>query len=286
MLITSQSIFSSLKLMAGVLAFYAAYLLFMFIVQRALIYPRGFMGPAGVPELKRHGIQQVWLDTRYGRIETWYLPPFGASKDSPPVPTVIFAHGNAELIDYNVDEMMPFRQLGMGALLVEYPGYGRSSGSPSQKGITAAFTAAYDMLLERKIADPKKIVLYGRSLGGGAVCALAARRPSAGLILMSAFTSIRSFAIRYGAPGFLVRDPFDNLQVVTNYPNPILIMHGRYDNVIPYRHGLKLHQAAPNSRMISYECAHNDCPPDWNSFNDSVADYLAQINVIAAVDKQ
>lgn len=285
MLITSQSLYSSLKLIAGVLAFYAAYLLFLFIVQRALIYPRGFMGPAGVPELKRYGIQQIWLDTRYGKIETWYLPPVGVSKDRPPVPIVIFAHGNAELIDYNVDEMMPFRQLGMGVLLVEYPGYGRSSGSPSQKGITAGFIAAYDMLLERKIADPEKIVLYGRSLGGGAVCALAALRSSAGLILMSTFTSIRSFAIRYGAPGFLVRDPFDNLQIVENYPNPILIIHGRYDNVIPYRHGLKLHQAAPGSRMISYECAHNDCPPDWNSYNDSIADYLAQINVIASVEK-
>ena len=280
MLFTSQNLYSSIKLLVGVLLFYAAYLVLLFLMQRTLIYPRGFMGIAGNPDLERMGIQQIWLDTPYGRIETWFLPPVGTPAAKAPVPTVIFAHGNAELIDYNVKEMAAFRQMGLGVLLVEYPGYGRSSGRPSQKGITTGFTMAYDMLIERKMADPQKIVLYGRSLGGGAVCALAARRPSAGLILLSAFTSIRSFAIRYGAPGFLVRDPFDNLEVVRNYQKPILIFHGKYDNVIPYRHGLQLHQAAPQSRMISYECAHNDCPPDWVSFHKSIADYLVEIGVL------
>ena len=279
MLITSQNLHASIKLLVGVLIFYTAYCLLLFLMQRSLIYPRGFIGSVGKPDLESSGIQQIWLDTRYGRIESWYLPPVGIQPADIAVPTVIFAHGNAELIDYNVDEMLPFRQMGMGVLLVEYPGYGRSGGRPSQKSITAGFVAAYDMLLTRKIADPQKIILYGRSLGSGAVCALADRRPCAGLILISAFTSIRSFAIRYGAPGFLVLDPFDNLPVVKNYQNPILIFHGRYDNVIPYRHGLKLHQVAPRSRMISYDCAHNDCPPDWSSHYKSIADYLVRIGV-------
>jgi fermentation-respiration switch protein FrsA (DUF1100 family) len=97
---------------------------------------------------------------------------------------------------------------------------------------------------------------------------------------MSTFTSVRSFAIRYLAPKFLVRDPFENLAVVQDYEGPILILHGRQDNVIPYSHGVKLHRAAPHSKFISYEAGHNDCPPDWRAFWKDIESFLNEIDVI------
>jgi pimeloyl-ACP methyl ester carboxylesterase len=217
------------------------------------------------------------LDTGFGKVESWYLAP-GTAADRTPAPVVIFAHGNGELIDFWPDELKNFTKFGWGLLLVEYPGYGRSAGRPSQESITQIFIAAYDTLASRKDIDPDRIILFGRSLGGGAVCALASKRPTKALILMSTFTSVRSFAIRYLVPKFLVRDPFDNLEVVSNYKGPILILHGKHDGIIPYKHGMKLHNAAPHSKFITYDAGHNDCPPDWRIFWKDIESFLTEIN--------
>ena len=212
-----------------------------------------------------------------GRVEAWYLSPAGNVK---PEPAIIFAHGNAEHIDDLPLEFYPIAALGIGVLLVEYPGYGRSPGAPSEASITAAMIAAYDDLVSRPEVDPSRVVLYGRSLGGGAVCALAARRPVAAMILVSTFTSVRSFARRYGVPGFLVRDPFDNLSVVKTYSQPLLVVHGRHDDVISYSHGETIFNAAPLGELLSYECAHNDCPPNPDRFVRDLADFLERSGII------
>lgn len=223
------------------------------------------------------GLEKVWLDTASGKVETWFLPA-APSRNAGPAPAVIFAHGNAELIDFWPEELKKFTHFGIGVMLVEYPGYGRSEGTPSQRSIGEAFVAAYDHLVQRADVDDSRIILIGRSIGGGAACALAARRPSAALILMSTFTSARSFASRYLAPGFLMRDPFDNLSVVESYPNPVLIIHGKYDELIPYRHGVSLYKAAKQGKMITYDSGHNDCPPNWNTFWQDIESYF-QLNV-------
>lgn len=267
-----------LKFVLWGLIVYVAYVGLVFILARQIIFPRGQIGR---PPLQPQGAQQVekrWLETSFGKIETWFLPPISGPSDRP-APVVIFAHGNAELIDFSPLELKPFTEVGIGVLLVEYPGYGRSSGRPSQKSITEAFTAAYDMLIARGDVDPQKIILYGRSIGGGVVCALAATRPSVAMILVSTFTSIRSFAVRFLVPGFLVRDPFDNLKVVQNYRHPIMIMHGRYDEIIPYRHGVALAKAARNQKFITYECGHNDCPPNWERFWQDIFRFLQEAGI-------
>lgn len=200
-----------------------------------------------------------------------YLPPATADK---PATAVIFGHGNGELIDYWPNELARFSEMGIGLLIVEYPGYGRSAGSPSQESISETFTRAYDKLAAHPDVDPARIVFFGRSLGGGAVCDLVAKRPAAALILMSCFTSVRSFAIRYLAPSFLIRDPFDNLAVVRDYSGPVLVIHGRFDEIIPFGHGKALHEAARNGKMIAYEAGHNDCPPDWAVFWRDAEEFL------------
>ena len=97
---------------------------------------------------------------------------------------------------------------------------------------------------------------------------------------MSTFTSARSFAKRYLAPSFLVRDPLDNLAAVEQYKGPVLIMHGRHDTVIPYSHGTALHRAARTGNLISNEAGHNDCPPDWNVFWQDVEEFLRHNGII------
>jgi len=222
-------------------------------------------------------MEQLWIDVPGAQVEAWFLPA-----DSPhegPRPLVIFAHGNGELIDIWPSTFEGLTRRGLHVLLVEYPGYGRSTGKPSEKSIGHVFCAAYDRVVARPDVDPAKIVLVGRSIGGGAACLLAARRPSAALILMSTFTSLRPFARRYLAPSFLIRDPFDNQSVVASYPGPVLIVHGNRDSVVPYRHGAILAQAARQGRLMTYDADHNDCPPDWEAFFEAMVEYLKETRV-------
>jgi hypothetical protein len=142
--------------------------------------------------------------------------------------------------------------------------------------------AAYDALVARKDVDPSRIVLFGRSLGGGAVCALAAKRPSAALILLSTFTSVQSLASHFLVPGFLVLDPFDNLALVGSYSGPVLVVHGSNDNLIPYDHGTALYRAAQRGKMLTYDCRHNDCPPSWDAFWQDVESFLLGAGIISA----
>jgi hypothetical protein len=259
------------KAIAGAVLIYAAYCVLLFFVQRQVIFPRYMIPTPPPPDFKTLRIEPWWLETSFGKVEAWYLPPAAAEK---PAPAVIFAHGNGELIDYWPNELGRFSEMGIGLLLVEYPGYGRSDGSPSQESIAETFTLAYDRLAVRTDVDPARIVLFGRSLGGGAVCDLALKRPSAALILMSCFESVSAFAVRYLAPAFLIRDPFDNLSAVRRYHGPVLVLHGQFDEVIPFGHGQALHAAAQDGKMIVYEAGHNDCPPDWAVFWRDVEEFL------------
>jgi pimeloyl-ACP methyl ester carboxylesterase len=269
-----------LKYIFWPLCIYIAYCGLLFLLQRQIMFPRGMIPQPTPSGQKLPGLEKIWLETDSGKIESWLLPPVSGSAAGP-VPAVIFGHGNGEIIDFWPDELQGFTRLGIAVLLVEYPGYGRSTGSPSQQSITEAFIAAYDVLTSRKDIDSSRIVLFGRSLGGGAVCALSANRPSAALILMSTFTSARSFAKRYLAPSFLVRDPLDNLSAVEKYKGPILILHGRHDTVIPFSHGTALRKAARTGNLIVYEAGHNDCPPDWKVFWQDIEAFFLENNIIA-----
>ena len=267
-----------IKIILWTLLFYLVYCGVLFLMQRHILFPRYLMDMPSKSE-DNPFMEKIWIKTSFGKTEAWFLPA-DPMKKTKPSPAVIFAHGNGEIIDLWPNELKRFNHFGIGVMLLEYPGYGRSEGSPSQKSITEAFKNAYNILIERKDVDPARIILFGRSLGGGAVCTLAAGRSSVALILMSTFTSARSFAKKYFAPGFLVRDPFDNLAVVRNYPKPVLVLHGKFDEVIPYSHGKTLYKSALHGTMITYESGHNDCPPDWKMFWRDVEVFLNASGII------
>jgi fermentation-respiration switch protein FrsA (DUF1100 family) len=273
------------RIVSGCIIAYVAYGCILFLFQRRIVFPRDLIGVPLKPDWSVAGLEQMWLHTSQGKVEAWFLPA-ATGREGASTPAVIFAHGNAELIDFWPLELMGFSSLGVGLLLVEYPGYGRSEGTPSQSSIKEAFLAGYDALVARNDVDPSRIVLFGRSLGGGAACALAAERPSAALILMSTFTSIRSFSRRFLMPDFLVRDPFDNLAVVRTYGGPVLVIHGRHDSLIPYKQGLALYRAAKHGELLTYDCEHNDCPGDWKRFWGDMALFLSDVGIIESAQVQ
>lgn len=252
---------------------YLAYAGLVYFLQRSLIFPRGVIPPFTDP-LKPQDAEVLRIQTAEESVEAWFIPADAAF--SGPCPAVIFAHGNAELIDFWPEYLKPLSRNGIHLLLVEYPGYGRSKGRPSEKSITRALTAAYDQLIARKSVDSGRIILFGRSIGGGAICCLAKTRPSAALILLSTFTGLRAYAPRYGLFPFMIRDPLDNAAVLRQYAGPVLILHGRQDELIAFHHAQSLASASRNARLIAYDCGHNDCPPDWNGFWKDVFAFLRE----------
>ena len=121
-------------------------------------------------------------------------------------------------------------------------------------------TAFLDLATSRPEVDATRVVLHGRSIGGGAVCALAARRRPAALVLQSTFTSLADVTRRFLLPRFLVLDPFDNVSVLRALDVPTLVVHGRTDTLIPPAHAEALLRAAPRGRLVWFDGGHNDTP--------------------------
>lgn len=244
----------------GLVAMASAYVAGMVLMQRRLLFPRPTV--VGAPE-RPGDASQVWLPTSEGRVEAWYLPPVVTTPG--PAPAMIFFHGNAELIDFLPADFAEPRRWGIGVLLVELPGYGRSSGAPSEHAIEGVVRAAHDWTRTQGAIDSQRIIAYGRSLGGAAAAILAAERSTAALILESTFTSIRAFAPRFWLPEFAVLDPFDTVSRLAAYGGPVLVLHGDRDGLIPLHQAEELARAAQHSELEVLACGHNDCPPPWST---------------------
>lgn len=260
----------------AILGLYGGYLALLWATQSTMVYPGTHLRQRPGPQPVHEGREVVWLETSFGRVEAWYLPPVRDHLPAGPAPAVILAHGNNDLIDTMPGGFLGFRQRGFGLLLVEYPGYGSSDGTPSLESVTETFSAAYDSLVWRPDVDGDRVLALGQSLGGAAVCALASRRPLQALVLVAAFADLPSMAHRYLAPAFLVRDRYDNAAVLGSFPGPVLVVHGTRDGLIPHAHGERLAQAAPRGRLISYDSGHGDTPPDFGRFWQDLDAFLEQ----------
>jgi len=262
---------------AAVAALLAAALYFGVVLglQRPVTYPRP-PRPAVPPTLPA-GAEQVWLGPNRDW-EAWLLRPAAGARPSPagagPVPLIIYAHGNGELIDHWAAPFAAMTDAGVAVLLVEYPGYGRSGGRPSRDSISAAIIAAFDFASGRPDIDARRIAAYGRSLGGAAACELAAARPVAALILESTFTRMADL-MPWFVPRALVLDPFDSVAVISAGAPPALVLHGVRDRVIPYAHGETLARAA-GTQPVALPCGHNGCPRQW----ELILDFLRSHEVI------
>lgn len=236
-------------------AYYAALLVF----QRSLIFPAP-RGPSAV--LIAPDVQRGALQLEFGVVPIWYLPPLDSGEA--PKPAILFAHGNGERAEDWLNAFRTPRLAGYGVAVMEFPGYGEAAGSPSEATITATALAAYDWLAARPQVDSAQIVMFGRSLGGGAVAKVAARRPVRALVLESSFASLRELAGRVLAPPFLVRDPFDTRAELANYRSPLLLIHGRQDEIAPFSHAESLQRTVPGALLIPLDCGHNDCARPWD----------------------
>lgn len=170
--------------------------------------------------------------------------------------TLLYSHGNAEDLGDILPRLVGLQQGGFAVLAYDYRGYGTSEGIPSEAGAYKDIEAAYAYLVEQGI-PPERILVYGRSVGGGPSVYLAAQKPVGGLILESTF--VTAFRVLTRIP-LLPFDRFDNLSRIAQINCPLLILHGTQDRLIPFWHAEALYQAARDpKRLVPIEGAdHNN----------------------------
>ncbi|HOW71846.1 MAG TPA: alpha/beta hydrolase [Phycisphaerae bacterium] len=239
-------------------AAYVAWCAVLYFMQDGIVFPRELAGsgdstpPAGTVVMT----EQI---EGGGQVLAWFVAAPGLTP-ARPGPLVVFFHGNAELIDGQGDLVRAYGRLGCSVLLPEYRGYGQCGGSPSEVGIVQDAVRFLDRAAKLPGVDPSRIVLHGRSLGGGVSAQVAVHRPPTALVLQSTFTSTIPLAHGYGVPGFLSKHSFRTDRVVADLKAPLLIFHGVRDSIIPVAHGRKLRDVAPGSTYVEYDCDHNDFP--------------------------
>ncbi len=197
------------------------------------------------------------------RLHGWWVPA-----SAPIVGHVLLCHGNAGNIGDRVPHLALLSAAGFDVLAFDSRGYGRSSGRPGEHGTHRDARAARDALGRQDGVDAARVLYLGESLGGAVALALALERPPAGLILQSAFTSVRDMARRHYPflPHGLVPDAYPNLRRIARLQAPLLVLHGARDDIVPLMHGEELYEAAPEPKRIQVfpDAGHNDLiGPDW-----------------------
>ncbi|HYV35400.1 MAG TPA: alpha/beta hydrolase [Gemmataceae bacterium] len=220
-------------------------------------------------------VQDVELTSAAGdTIHGWWFPLEGSTG------ALLYFHGNAGNLSARGHWMSVLReQLGQSVLIVDYPGYGKSSGSPNEAGCYAAADAAYDWLTKNQKIPGENILIYGASLGGGIAVDLASRKPHRALILIKTFTSapdVGQEAYPWLPIRWLMRNRFDSLDKLANCKQPIFIAHGDADRVVPFSHGERLYAAAPGAKKFLRIPGgdHNDSLP--GDFFEILKPFLAE----------
>lgn len=269
------------RIIRNLVLIYLAYCLIVFLGQRWVIFP-DWMAPDPSPEEKYDASTTVLTrDIDGGKVIAWFIPAPGASADNPK-PLVIFLHGNAEIIDTQQERIAGHLADGCSVLIPEYRGYGRSAGYPSQDALVDDAQYFLDLALKRPDVDPDRLVIHGRSMGGAIAAQLAARHNPRAMILGSTFTSMRSLGARKAlVPPFLVRYPMDTAAVLRKLDVPLLIFHGKHDEIIDVSYAHKLHAIAKHSRLVLLDCGHNDFPGNEDArYWREIRDFLEENGVI------
>lgn len=182
----------------------------------------------------------------------WLLP---SAKPAEPATWVIFLHGNGANIAsrMNIVHYERLRELGLHVMAPEYRGFGGVPGTPTEAGLTEDARRAYDTLRRDKQADPRRIVIYGWSLGSAVAVALASQVEEAAVILEGAPASIVAIGQRrypYFPIRLLIRNPFESINRIDKVGSPLLFLHSPDDAVIPIEEGRRLFAAAPAPKQF------------------------------------
>ncbi|MBF0214900.1 MAG: alpha/beta hydrolase [Magnetococcales bacterium] len=219
---------------------------YLYFFQTGMVFkPR--KGIEATPEAWGMTYEAVTFESEGHRLHGWWIP------GDPKQPVVLFFHGNASVLSGLRDHVERFRSLGLSVFLFDYRGYGLSEGEPGEAAVYADSLAAWNYLTRVRQIPAVRIVDYGHSLGGGAATWLAVRHAPAALILEGTFQSVPAIGEErypYLPIRRLSRITFDNLERIGQVRVPVLIIHSRDDEVIPWHHGRALFDAAAEPKSF------------------------------------
>ncbi|MDP8266351.1 MAG: alpha/beta hydrolase [Candidatus Aceula meridiana] len=199
--------------------------------------------------------EDIYFKTEDGiLINGWFIKNLTAES------TLLFFHGNAGNISHRLHKINLFHNLGLNVFIVDYRGYGKSDGRPTEEGLYKDARAAYDYLLTRHDIQKDKIIAYGASLGGVAAIDLATHRDLVALIVDSSFSTAKDIAkqVYPFVPSILISTKMDSQAKVKTIEIPKLFLHSRDDEVVPFELGRKLFDAAVKPKeFVEIKGGHN-----------------------------
>jgi abhydrolase domain-containing protein 17 len=221
-------------ILAAVAAGYVGLLMMAWLLADAMIFPVPPSSYLDAPD-------QPKLPSSDGNeITAVFLPNPAASH------VLLFNHGNRQDLGKADERLRLLQDHGWAVFAYDYPGYGTSTGTPSEASCCAALAAAYSFLTTIKGYPPEKIVLYGLSLGAGPAIDLACREPVGGLIIEGAFLTAFRVVTHFK---LLPWDRFNNLGKIRRVRAPLLAIHATNDQTVPFRHGQILLAAHPGPKQ-------------------------------------
>jgi len=230
--------------------------MFMYLMQSRYIYfPTAEI--EAVPSDAGLDFEDVVFETADGlELAGWFVPSEKSQA------TVLFCHGNGGNISHRLNTLETLNRLGLSVFIFDYRGYGRSRGRPTEEGTYLDVTAAWEYLLEKKNLEPSNIVVIGRSLGGAIASWLAKEHTPGALVVESSFTSVRDMAARLyplNPLRFVLKFRYETIRYIPEAGCPVLVVHSRNDELIPFDHGQKLFEAARAPKMfLETAGAHNE----------------------------
>ena len=255
--------------------FSAIYLLILLIMwmsqERSIFLTDVGREPIGTPSDIGLTWQSVTLTTEDDlQLDAWWLP------HEEPRASLLFLHGNAGNISHRLPSLAQFHQLGLAVLILDYRGYGRSEGKPSEAGTAMDADAGWRWLKDNSGHDPDRFIIFGRSLGSAVAAELASRTDSAALILESPFRSMPELGQQlypWLPVKLLARIHYPTAEYVTQREMPLLVIHSKDDELVPFREGEKVYELAnlPKQLLVIHG-GHN------TGFLDSEAIYLQGID--------
>lgn len=230
------------------------FILVRFLEKTSIFYPSKTIELT--PDRFKIPYEDITLTTEDGvRINGWLILKSGAKC------TLLFFHGNAGNISDRLMKLRSFYEMGVNTFIIDYRGYGRSQGVPTEEGVYKDGRAAFDFLKKRQDVGSLPIVVYGVSLGGAVAIDLAGHRPVEALIIDSSFSSAPAMArvVYPMLPPIFMSVKFDSIRKIKTLTMPKLFMHSTEDNVVPFRIGQQLYEAATGPKeFVPLTGGHND----------------------------
>ena len=271
----------SLRFLLLIAAGYVLALLLLRVFERHLIFFPNFPGRlAG--DWSPHGLsnQDVWFQSSDGtKLHGWWIRAEGASF------TFLAFHGNAGNIADRSEVYKFLKGIPVNVLAVEYRGYGKSEGVPSEEGLYVDADSAFDYLVNSRGISAREIISYGQSLGTSVAAHLAAKRSVGGVVLEAPFPTAATVARRklWFFPGLplLIWDQFDTEKSLQNSRAPVLVVHCVDDPVIPFALGKRVYDGAPQPKYflsINGQCHEEASLIGAKAYQTQLQNFLAAIS--------